>query len=70
MVKLPKRYLSVNGFIIEEDLQTIKLPGENHHQKIYGCDGWTSPPSTQGYLTLSTLKGFEMIDKKMIIFMH
>ena len=32
--------------------------------KIYGYDGWTSPPSTQGYLTLSALKGFEIIDDK------
>ena len=56
---------SVNGFITEEDLSNYKaIWREPLHQKIYGYDGWTSPPSTQGYLTLSTLKGFEMIDNK------
>ena len=56
---------SVNGFITEEDLSNYKATWrEPLHQKIYGYDGWTSPPSTQGYLTLSTLKGFEMIDEK------
>ncbi len=56
---------SVNGFISEEDLSNYKATWrEPLHQKIYGYDGWTSPPSTQGYLTLSTLKGFEMINNK------
>ena len=56
---------SVNGFLTEEDLSNYKATWrEPLHQKIYGYDGWTSPPSTQGYLTLSTLKGFEMINNK------
>ena len=56
---------SVNGFLTKEDLSSYKaIWREPLHQKIYGYDGWTSPPSTQGYLTLSTLKGFEMIDHK------
>ena len=56
---------SVNGFLTQEDLSNYKaIWREPLHQKIYGYDGWTSPPSTQGYLTLSTLKGFEMIDEK------
>ena len=56
---------SVNSFITEEDFSNYKATWrEPLHQKIYGYDGWTSPPSTQGYLTLSTLKGFEMIDDK------
>jgi len=56
---------SVNGFLTEKDLSNYKaIWREPLHQKIYGYDGWTSPPSTQGYLTLSTLKGFEMINNK------
>ncbi len=56
---------SVNGFITKEDLSNYKATWrEPLHQKIFGYDGWTSPPSTQGYLTLSTLKGFEVIDNK------
>tara|TARA_A200000113_G_scaffold58508_1_gene49765 strand:+ start:122 stop:1651 length:1530 start_codon:yes stop_codon:yes gene_type:complete len=56
---------SVNGFITEGDLSNYKAKWrEPLHQKIYGYDGWTSPPSTQGYLTLSALKGFEMISNK------
>ena len=54
---------SVNGFITEDDLSSYKPSWrEPLHLNIYGYDGWTSPPSTQGYLTLSALKGFEIID--------
>ncbi|MCH1525423.1 MAG: gamma-glutamyltransferase [Candidatus Actinomarina sp.] len=31
---------------------------------IFGYDGWTTPPSTQSYLTLSTLKGYELLSEK------
>lgn len=56
---------SVDGFITLEDLSNYKaIWREPLYQKIYGYDGWTSPPSTQGYLTLSTLKGFEIINNK------
>ncbi len=56
---------SVNGFITLEDLSNYKATWrEPLYKKIYGYDGWTSPPSTQGYLTLSTLKGFEIINNK------
>ena len=56
---------STNGFVTEKDLSKYEaIWREPLHQKIFGYDGWTSPPSTQGYLTLSTLKGFEMIDNK------
>ena len=56
---------SVKGLLTKEDLSNYKaIWREPLHQKIFGYDGWTSPPSTQGYLTLSTLKGFEMINNK------
>jgi len=29
---------------------------------IYGYDAWTTPPPTQGYLTLSALRGYELLD--------
>ena len=31
---------------------------------VFGYDGWTTPPSTQSYLTLSTLKGYELLSEK------
>ena len=31
---------------------------------VFGYDGWTTPPSTQSYLTLSTLKGYELLYEK------
>jgi gamma-glutamyltranspeptidase/glutathione hydrolase len=31
---------------------------------VFGYDGWTTPPSTQSYLTLSALKGYELLSKK------
>ena len=56
---------SVKGYITQEDLSNYKAVWrEPLHQRIYGYDGWTSPPSTQGYLTLSTLKGHEMLNNK------
>ncbi len=30
---------------------------------IYGKTGWTTPPHTQGYLTLATLKAYELLSK-------
>ena len=56
---------SVNKYITKEDLSNYKPSWRDPlHVNIYGYDGWTSPPSTQGYLTLSALKGFELIDDK------
>ena len=56
---------SVSGYITKDDLSNYKPSWrEPLHLNIYGYDGWTSPPSTQGYLTLNTLKGFELIDTK------
>ena len=31
---------------------------------MFGYDGWTTPPSTQSYLTLSALKGYELLSQK------
>jgi gamma-glutamyltranspeptidase/glutathione hydrolase len=31
---------------------------------VFGYDGWTTPPSTQSYLTLSALKGYELLSEK------
>ena len=31
---------------------------------IFGYDGWTTPPSTQSYLTLATLKGYELLSQQ------
>ena len=57
--------MSVNGSITKGDLSNYKPSWRDPlHVNIYGYDGWTTPPSTQGYLTLSTLKGFELIDNK------
>ena len=53
---------SVNGILSYDDLKNFKAEWKKPlHSKIYGFDGWTSPPSTQGYLTLSTLKAIEML---------
>ena len=53
---------SVNGILSFDDLKNFKAEWKKPlHSKIYGFDGWTSPPSTQGYLTLSTLKAIEML---------
>ena len=53
---------SVNGILSLSDLRNYKAEWrEPLHINIYGFDGWTSPPSTQGYLTLSTLKAIEML---------
>ena len=57
--------MSVNGSITKGDLSNYKPSWRDPlHVNIYGYDGWTTPPSTQGYLTLSTLNGFELIDNK------
>ena len=53
---------SVNGILTLDDLKNYKPNGKPLHANIYGFDGWTSPASTQGYLTLSTLKAIEMLD--------
>ncbi len=53
---------SVNGILSLNDLKNYKAEWRKPlHSNIYGFDGWTSPPSTQGYLTLSTLKALEML---------
>ena len=53
---------SVNGILSLNDLRNYKAEWRKPlHINIYGFDGWTSPPSTQGYLTLSTLKAIEML---------
>ena len=54
---------SVNGILSLDDLRNYKAEWKKPlHTNIYGFDGWTSPPHTQGYLTLSTLKAIEMLD--------
>ena len=54
---------SVNGILSLDDLRNYKAEWKKPlHTNIYGFDGWTSPPPTQGYLTLSTLKAIEMLD--------
>ena len=53
---------SVDGILSLNDLKNYKAEWRKPlHINIYGFDGWTSPPSTQGYLTLSTLKAIELL---------
>jgi len=37
---------------------------------MFGYDGWTTPPSTQSYLTLSALKGYELLSEKFEDSLH
>ena len=37
---------------------------------VFGYDGWTTPPSTQSYLTLSSLKGYELLTEKFDESLH
>ena len=53
---------SVSNVLTKNDLELFNSKWrEPLHLNIFGYDGWTSPPSTQGYLTLSTLKLYELI---------
>ncbi len=55
---------AVGGAITMQDLSEYQSEWRKPlHQNIFGYDGWTSPPSTQGYLTLSSLKGVELINE-------
>ena len=53
---------SVLNVISQKDMEEFNSKWrEPLHLKIFEYDGWTTPPSTQGYLTLSTLKLYEIL---------
>ncbi len=53
---------SVSNTLTREDIANYKAEWkEPLGLNIFGYDAWTSQPPTQGYLTLTTLKAYEMI---------
>ena len=53
---------SVSNTLTREDIADYKAEWkEPLGLNIFGYDSWTSQPPTQGYLTLTTLKAYEMI---------
>ena len=63
---------STKGLLTLEDLSSFESKWINPIGiDIYERTGWTTPPHTQGYLTLATLKAYEMImDSKADFDMH
>jgi gamma-glutamyltranspeptidase/glutathione hydrolase len=56
---------SVNNILTLEDLNHFSAKWvEPLKLEIFGYDGWTTPPSTQSYLTLCTLKGYELLSQR------
>ena len=54
---------SVNNILTQNDLENFKAIWRKPLKlNIYGYDAWTTPPPTQGYLTLSALRGYELLD--------
>ena len=52
---------AVGGAITSEDLTTAQSDWQEPlGRPVFGVTGWTSPPSTQGYLTLATARTFEL----------
>ena len=55
----------VGGNISPQDLKNYSSQWiKPLRMNVFGYDGWTTPPSTQSYLTLSTLKGYELLSEK------
>ena len=55
---------AVGGNITLQDLNTYSSQWIKPLKlNIFGYDGWTTPPSTQSYLTLSALKGYELLSE-------
>ena len=53
---------STKGLLTLEDLSSFESKWINPIGiDVYGRTGWTTPPHTQGYLTLATLKAYEII---------
>ena len=56
---------SVDSALTLEDLSNYKAEWkEPLGVNIFGYDAWTSQPPTQGYLTLTTLKAYELMQSK------
>jgi gamma-glutamyltranspeptidase/glutathione hydrolase len=54
---------ATDGAITEDDLQTLQAEWVSPIAKdLFGRTAWTIPPNSQGYLTLATLRIFEMLD--------
>ena len=54
---------ATNGAIVREDLERRQIEWvEAASAKIFGLTAWTVPPNSQGWLTLATLRIFEMLD--------
>ena len=54
---------SLNHIITEDDLSSFKSKWINPLSiDVYGKTGWVTPPHTQSYLTLGTLKIYELLD--------
>ena len=54
---------SVDNVLTLNDLESFTSTWRKPlHSNIYGFDAWTTQPPTQGYLTLSSLKGYEQLD--------
>ncbi len=54
---------ATRGAIVREDLERRQVEWvEAASAKIFGLTAWTVPPNSQGWLTLATLRIFEMLD--------
>ena len=54
---------ATDGAIVREDLERRQVEWvEAASAKVFGLTAWTVPPNSQGWLTLATLRVFEMLD--------
>lgn len=54
---------TLGGLITREDLDRIQADWvEPLGADLYGLRGWTVPPNSQGFLTLATLRVFDLLD--------
>jgi len=54
---------ATSGAVVREDLERRQVEWvEPASAKVFGLTAWTVPPNSQGWLTLATLRIFEMLD--------
>ena len=54
---------ATNGAVVQEDLERRQFEWvEPASAEIFGLTAWTVPPNSQGWLTLATLRVFEILD--------
>jgi len=54
---------ATNGAVVREDLERVQAEWVTPAStSVFGLTAWTVPPNSQGWLTLATLRIFEMLD--------